>query len=59
MYVHLPQHTINPCNTCEHGHPGACRECPNVEETTKVKPKPIYFEGKLVIASGEDAHAFA
>lgn len=49
----------NPCVACEHGHEQACQECPLKKPEGKAKPMPKFYEGKLVIASGEDAHAFA
>lgn len=46
---------VDPCLTCEHAHGKGCPECPN--KTRPITPR--YQEGKLVIASGEDANVFS
>jgi hypothetical protein len=44
---------INPCHVCEHPH--ACDECPVAGNNPFPKALPRTQEGKINIASGEDA----
>lgn len=52
---------IDPCTDCEQLEEwGWCPDCPEFlarQEAKKARPSP-YHEGRLIIASGEDAHAF-
>jgi hypothetical protein len=62
--IRLKKLFVNPCIPCEHNH--ACAHCNHKTEDMELKhPQPPskkgskYVDGKLVVASGEDAHAFS